>query len=220
MAGSSFFALLEDIATLMDDVATLTKVATEKTAGPGDDLALNAQQVTGVTPDRELPVVWAVAKGSAVNKAILVPAALALSAVAPWAILPVLVLGGLFLCFEGSRRSPPVLHGREAAKATTPSWCRRWPIPPWTWWPTSGRRSAAPSAPTSSSRRDRGHQPRHRRRRSRSGPVVVLSVIALVMTAGVYGLVAAIVKLETGPRLSARRRARAWGRFISGWRRT
>ena len=94
MAGSSLFALLDDIATLFDDVAVMTKVAAKKTAGVlGDDLALNAQQVAGVKPDRELPVVWAVAKGSVVNKAILVPAALAISAL--------LMLGGLFLCFEG-----------------------------------------------------------------------------------------------------------------------
>jgi predicted DNA repair protein MutK len=120
MPGSSFFALLDDIATLlddvavmtkvaakksagvMDDVAAMTKVATQKTAGVlGDDLALNAQQVTGVNADRELPVVWAVAKGSAINKVILVPAALIISAFAPWAIKPLLMVGGAFLCFEG-----------------------------------------------------------------------------------------------------------------------
>ena len=102
MAGSSLFALLDDIATLLDDVAVMTKVAAKKTAGVlGDDLALNANQVAGVRADREIPVVWAVAKGSAVNKAILVPAALAISAFAPWAIPPLLVIGGAFLCFEG-----------------------------------------------------------------------------------------------------------------------
>jgi hypothetical protein len=102
MPSSSFFALLDDIATLLDDVAVMTKVATQKTAGVlGDDLALNAQQVTGVNADRELPVVWAVAKGSAVNKMILVPAALVISALAPWAIKPLLMIGGAFLCFEG-----------------------------------------------------------------------------------------------------------------------
>lgn len=102
MAGSSLFALIDDIATLLDDVAVMTKVAAKKTAGVlGDDLALNANQVTGVRADRELPVVWAVAKGSALNKALLVPAALAISAFAPWAIAPLLVLGGAFLCFEG-----------------------------------------------------------------------------------------------------------------------
>ena len=95
---SSLLALLDDIATLLDDVAVMTKVAAKKTAGVlGDDLALNAEQVAGVAAKRELPVVWAVAKGSAVNKAILVPAALAISALMPWAILPLLMLGGLFL---------------------------------------------------------------------------------------------------------------------------
>jgi uncharacterized protein len=99
---SSLLALIDDIATVLDDVALLTKVAAKKTAGVlGDDLALNAQQVSGVNADRELPVVWAVAKGSAVNKVILVPAALAISAFAPWAVTPLLMVGGLFLCYEG-----------------------------------------------------------------------------------------------------------------------
>lgn len=102
---SSLFALLDDIATLLDDVALMTKVAAKKTAGVlGDDLALNAQQVTGVNADRELPVVWAVAKGSLLNKAVLVPAALLISAFAPWLITPLLMLGGLFLCFEGTEK--------------------------------------------------------------------------------------------------------------------
>ncbi|PRQ05774.1 Inner membrane protein YedI [Enhygromyxa salina] len=102
MAGTSLLTLLDDIATILDDVATMTKVATQKTAGVlGDDLALNAEQVTGVKASRELPVVWSVAKGSLVNKAILVPVALTISALAPWGIVPLLVLGGLFLCFEG-----------------------------------------------------------------------------------------------------------------------
>ena len=99
---SSLFALIDDIATVLDDVALLTKVAAKKTAGVlGDDLALNAQQVAGVQADRELPVVWAVAKGSAMNKVILVPAALLISAIAPWAVTPLLMVGGLFLCYEG-----------------------------------------------------------------------------------------------------------------------
>ena len=102
MAGASLFALIDDIATLLDDVSVMTKVAAKKTAGVlGDDLALNAQQVSGVNADRELPVVWAVAKGSAINKLILVPAALLISVIAPWAIVPLLMFGGLFLCFEG-----------------------------------------------------------------------------------------------------------------------
>ena len=102
---TSLLALLDDIASVLDDVATLTKVATRKTAGVlGDDLALNAQQVSGVRAERELPVVWAVAKGSLRNKAILVPAALAISALAPWAITPLLIVGGLFLCYEGAEK--------------------------------------------------------------------------------------------------------------------
>lgn len=99
---SSLLALLDDITTILDDVAILTKVAAKKTAGVlGDDLALNAQQVSGVKADRELPVVWAVCKGSFLNKLILVPAALAISAFAPWAVTPLLMVGGAFLCYEG-----------------------------------------------------------------------------------------------------------------------
>jgi uncharacterized protein len=102
MAAAGLLALLDDIATILDDVAILTKAATRKTAGVlGDDLALNAQQVTGIRADRELPVVWAVAKGALVNKAILVPAALLVSAIAPWAITPLLMIGGAYLCYEG-----------------------------------------------------------------------------------------------------------------------
>lgn len=102
MAGSSLFALIDDIATILDDVALMTKVAAKKTAGVlGDDLALNAQQVHGIRAERELPVVWAVAKGSAVNKMILVPSALLISALLPALIIPLLMIGGLYLCFEG-----------------------------------------------------------------------------------------------------------------------
>lgn len=105
MAGLSLIALLDDIASVLDDVALMTKVAAKKTAGVlGDDLALNAQQVSGVSADRELPVVWKVAKGSFKNKAILVPAALLISAIAPWLITPSLLIGGLFLCFEGAEK--------------------------------------------------------------------------------------------------------------------
>ncbi len=115
MAGASLLALLDDIATVLDDVAILTKVAAKKTAGVlGDDLALNAEQVSGVRAERELPVVWAVAKGSVVNKAILVPAALLISVVAPWAIVPLLMLGGAFLCFEGAEK---LLHKFLHSKA-------------------------------------------------------------------------------------------------------
>ncbi len=102
MAGGSLLVLLDDIASVLDDVAAMTKVAAKKTAGVlGDDLALNAEQVSGVRAERELPVVWAVGVGSLKNKAILVPAALAISAFVPWAVTPLLMLGGLYLCFEG-----------------------------------------------------------------------------------------------------------------------
>ncbi len=105
---TSLLALLDDIATILDDVAVMTKVAAKKTAGVlGDDLALNAEQVSGVKAERELPVVWAVAKGSAVNKLILVPAALAISYFAPWLITPLLMIGGAYLCFEGAEK---ILH--------------------------------------------------------------------------------------------------------------
>jgi predicted DNA repair protein MutK len=112
---SSLLALIDDIATILDDVALLTKVAAKKTAGVlGDDLALNAQQVSGVAADREIPVVWAVCKGSFVNKLILVPAALLISTIAPWAITPLLMVGGAYLCFEGFEKlAHPFLHSKE-----------------------------------------------------------------------------------------------------------
>ncbi|WP_271409603.1 DUF808 domain-containing protein [Pseudomonas sp. Q1-7] len=115
MAGASLLTLIDDIATLLDDVSVMTKVAAKKTAGVlGDDLALNAQQVTGVRAERELPVVWAVAKGSLLNKAILVPAALLISVFIPWAVIPLLMLGGAFLCFEGFEKlAHKWLHSRE-----------------------------------------------------------------------------------------------------------
>ena len=131
---SSLLALLDDIATILDDVAlmtkvaakksaamaddvsVMTKVAAQKTAGVlGDDLALNAQQVTGVRAEREIPVVWAVAKGSLINKVILVPAALLISAFAPWAVTPLLMVGGAFLCFEGTEKlAHKFLHPQAA----------------------------------------------------------------------------------------------------------
>ncbi len=116
---SSLFALLDDIATGLDDVALLTKVAARKTAGVlGDDLALNAEQIAGISANRELPVVWAVAKGSALNKAILVPAALAISALAPWAVTPLLMIGGAFLCYEGVEKlAHKLFHGKAAEAA-------------------------------------------------------------------------------------------------------
>lgn len=114
---NSLLVLLDDIATILDDVALMSKMAAKKTAGVlGDDLALNAQQVSGVKADRELPVVWSVAKGSFVNKLILVPLALLISVIAPWLINPLLMLGGLFLCYEGVEK---VLHSLHHKKAKT-----------------------------------------------------------------------------------------------------
>jgi hypothetical protein len=195
---SSFFALLDDIATLLDDVSVLTKVAAKKTAGVlGDDLALNAQQVGGVKADRELPVVWAVAKGSVVNKAILVPAALGISAIAPWAVLPLLMLGGAYLCFEGAEKiAHKLLHpeGEEAHRKELE------------------QKLADPATDVLALEKDKvrgairtdfilsaeiivialgtvANEPL-------ATQLAVLAGIATLMTVGVYGLVAAIVKLD------------------------
>ncbi|MBL4629925.1 MAG: DUF808 domain-containing protein, partial [Paraglaciecola sp.] len=115
MAAANLLALIDDIATILDDVAILSKVAAKKTAGVlGDDLALNAEQVSGVKAERELPVVWAVAKGSLLNKLILVPSALLISAFLPWLIVVLLVIGGLYLCFEGVEKlAKKFLHSKE-----------------------------------------------------------------------------------------------------------
>ena len=115
MAGASLLTLLDDIATLLDDISVMTKVAAKKTAGVlGDDLALNAQQVTGINANRELPVVWAVAKGSIVNKAIIVPLALGLAAWQPWLVTVLLMIGGAYLCFEGFEKvAHKLLHKKE-----------------------------------------------------------------------------------------------------------
>src|SRR3954469_14250448 len=116
---TGILALLDDISTILDDVSLLAKVAAQKTTGViGDDLALNAQQVSGVRAERELPVVWAVAKGSFLNKAILVPAALAISAFAPWAVTVLLMIGGAFLCFEGFEKiAHRLLHSKDEDEA-------------------------------------------------------------------------------------------------------
>ena len=201
MAGTSLLALIDDIATVLDDVAILTKVAARKTAGVlGDDLALNAQQVAGVKADRELPVVWAVAKGSLLNKAILVPAALAISALAPWAVLPLLMVGGAFLCYEGFEKLiHKFLHSREADTAHHAELVQAVSDPTMDLVAleqekikgavrtdfilsaeiiviTLGTVAAVPFMTQ----------------------VSVLTGIALIMTVGVYGLVAGIVKLDDG----------------------
>lgn len=196
MAGSSLLALIDDIATLLDDVSVLTKVAAKKTAGVlGDDLALNAQQVAGVTADRELPVVWAVAKGSLVNKAILVPVALAISAVSALLVTILLMVGGAYLCFEGVEKlAHKFLHPEDEEDA---------------------ERRAARLNPDIDLLALEREQVKGAIRTDfiLSAEIIVISLgsvadkdfvtrlsvltgIALVMTVGVYGLVAAIVKLD------------------------
>ncbi len=114
MPAGGLLALLDDMTAILDDVAAMSKVAAKKTAGiTGDDLAVNAEVLRGIDPKRELPIVWAVAKGSLKNKAFLVPGALILNALAPWAIVPLLMFGGVFLCFEGAEK---ILHARKAKK--------------------------------------------------------------------------------------------------------
>ncbi|MDH1279612.1 DUF808 domain-containing protein [Pseudomonas chengduensis] len=218
MAGSSLLALIDDISTVLDDVATMTKIAARKTAGVlGDDLALNAQQVTGVKADRELPVVWAVAKGSLVNKAILVPAALLISAVAPWLVVPLLMLGGLFLCYEGAEKLlHKLLHKHEDDEQQAHL-----------------EAIADPAVDLVAFERDKIRGAVRTdfilsaeiiaitlgtvATASFLNQVLVLSGIALLMTVGVYGLVAGIVKLDdAGLYLSQRTSAfaQACGRGI------
>lgn len=199
MAGSSLLALIDDIATILDDVSVMTKVAAKKTAGVlGDDLALNAQQVAGVAAERELPVVWAVAKGSFLNKLILVPAALLISAIAPWAITPLLMLGGAFLCFEGfekiahkflhSKAEEEAEHARQLEALSDPA------VDMLTFERdkikgavrTDFILSAEIIAITLGAVATAAFMKQ----------VMVLSTIAIVMTVGVYGLVAGIVKLD------------------------
>ncbi|WP_341920638.1 DUF808 domain-containing protein, partial [Polaromonas sp. YR568] len=196
---SSLFALIDDIATVLDDVALLTKVAAKKTAGVlGDDLALNAQQVSGVKVDRELPVVWAVAKGSFLNKAILVPVALTISAFAPWAVTPLLMVGGAFLCYEGFEKlAHKFLHSRAEDEAREKQLLEALTDPSVDLVAVEKDKikgairtdfilSAEIIAITLGT--------------VQASPfitqVTVLSGIAIVMTVGVYGLVAGIVKLD------------------------
>lgn len=197
MAGASLLTLIDDIATILDDVSVMTKVAAKKTAGVlGDDLALNAQQVSGVNADRELPVVWAVAKGSAINKLILVPTALTISALASWAVTPLLMLGGLFLCFEGVEK---LFHKPSHDEAL--------------------------AAPKKSMEQDESLTVEASEKEKIKGAIrtdfvlsaeiivitlgtvataaftqqiMVIAGIAAIMTVGVYGLVAGIVKLDDG----------------------
>ena len=220
MAASSLLALIDDIATVLDDVAILSKVAAKKTAGVlGDDLALNAQQVTGVSADREIPVVWAVCKGSLVNKAILVPAALLISAFAPWLVVPLLMVGGAFLCFEGFEKlAHKFLHARSEDEAEHAALTKALTDPQVDLVAfekdkikgavrTDFILSAEIIAITLGTVATAPFQTQ----------VLVLSSIALLMTVGVYGLVAGIVKLDDlGLWLSQRASAlaRAVGRGI------
>ena len=220
---SSLFLLIDDIATLLDDVALLSKVAAKKTAGVlGDDLALNAQQVAGVRAERELPVVWAVAKGSFINKAILVPSALVISSFAPWAVTPLLMAGGAYLCFEGFEKlAHKYLHSKSEQAAQHQAMVASVASPAVDLVAvekekikgavrtdfilsaeiiviTLGTVQASPFVTQ----------------------VTVLSSIALLMTVGVYGLVAGIVKLDDGGLyLSQRAGVNAWDAFQRsfGW---
>ncbi|CAM3595854.1 DUF808 domain-containing protein [Polaromonas hydrogenivorans] len=214
---SSLLALIDDIASVLDDVALLSKVAAKKTAGVlGDDLALNAQQVSGVKAERELPVVWAVAKGSFINKAILVPAALAISAFAPWGVTPLLMVGGAYLCYEGFEKlahkflhsqaeqaaehdalaqalADPSVDLREVEKDKIKGAIR-----------TDFILSAEIVAITLGTVQDSPFMTQ----------LAVLGGIALAMTVGVYGVVAGIVKLDDGGLyLSQRAGSSAWSRF-------
>ncbi|MDP2132389.1 MAG: DUF808 domain-containing protein [Sulfuritalea sp.] len=186
MAGASLLVLIDDIASILDDVAAMTKVAAKKTAGVlGDDLALNAQQVAGVNADRELPVVWAVAVGSLKNKAILVPAALAISALMPWLVTPLLMAGGLYLCFEGVEKlAHKFLHRTEAdthdVQETSEAEKIKGAIR------TDFVLSAEIIVISLGTVADKPFMIQ----------IAVLTGIGLLMTVGVYGLVAAIVKLD------------------------
>jgi predicted DNA repair protein MutK len=210
---SSLLALIDDIATVLDDVAVLTKVAAKKTAGVlGDDLALNAQQVAGVHADRELPVVWAVCKGSFLNKLILVPAALIISIIAPWAVTPLLMVGGAYLCFEGFEKlAHKFLHSgagdlahREALHAALMD-------------PAIDLVALEREKIKGAIRTDFilsaeiiaitlgtvQHSPW-------TTQLTVLAGIAIVMTVGVYGIVAGIVKIDDAGLYLSRRPARRW----------
>ncbi|EGR2299390.1 DUF808 domain-containing protein [Vibrio parahaemolyticus] len=209
MAGASLLTLLDDIAAVLDDVALMSKMAAKKTAGVlGDDLALNAQQVSGVASEREIPVVWAVAKGSFKNKLILVPSALLISAIIPWLIMPLLLIGGLFLCFEGAEKVLeklfPHSHPHEEKEELV----------------------------------ETGESLEDYEKRKVAGAIrtdfilsaeiivialgtvtgaslvtqiLVVSLIAVIMTIGVYGLVAGIVKLDDlGFYLEIRSKGKGW----------
>ncbi|MFR9701547.1 DUF808 domain-containing protein [Aeromonas sanarellii] len=218
MAGTSLLALLDDIASVLDDVALMTKMAAKKTAGVlGDDLALNAEQVSGVRAERELPVVWAVAKGSFRNKLILVPAAIAISALVPWLITPLLMLGGAYLCFEGAEKLAHKFLPHEAGEES----------------------QAAPIPDDLVAFEQQKIKGAIRTDFILSAEIIVIALgtvqgsslglqiavvagIALLMTIGVYGLVGLIVKLDDiglhllqAPDASALRRALGRGLLVT-----
>lgn len=192
MAGTNLLVLIDDIASILDDVAAMSKVAAKKVTGVlGDDLALNAQQVTGISADRELTVIWAVAKGSFKNKLILVPAALLISVVSPWAILPLLMFGGVFLCYEGVEKFADKMQGHTGKESQQ-------------------QHVTDPSAAVLESEKIAGAI---RTDFILSAEIIVITLgtvaattlitqmmvligIAILMTVGVYGLVAGIVKLD------------------------
>ncbi|MFB2860984.1 DUF808 domain-containing protein [Aeromonas hydrophila] len=219
MAGTSLLALLDDIASVLDDVALMTKMAAKKTAGVlGDDLALNAEQVSGVRAERELPVVWAVAKGSFRNKLILVPAAIAISALVPWLITPLLMLGGAYLCFEGAEKLAHKFLPHEASE---------------------GEAHTAPIPDDLAAFEQQKIKGAIRTDFILSAEIIVIALgtvqgaslalqlsvvagIALLMTVGVYGLVGLIVKLDDiglhllqKPDSSALRRAVGQGLLVT-----
>ncbi len=193
---SSLLALLDDIASILDDVSVMTKVAAKKTSGVlGDDLALNAQQVAGVRADRELPVVWAVCKGSLRNKAILVPAALLISALAPWLITPLLMLGGAFLCYEGFEKlAHRFLHRGQDEHAGS----REALLDPTVAMVAFEKRTISGAVRTDFilSAEIIAITLGTVAEATFATQVAVLVGIALIMTVGVYGLVAGIVKLD------------------------
>jgi len=218
MAGSSLLVLLDDIAAVLDDVATMTKVAARKTAGVlGDDLAVNAEKVTGVRAEREIPVVWAVAKGSFRNKLILVPAALGLSLAAPWAITPALIVGGLYLCYEGFEKIAESFLHNDVEKAAHHKELLE--------------HLADPAVDLVKFEQDRIKGAIRTdfilsleiiiltlgivAAKTLLVQVLVLSGIAIAMTVGVYGLVAGIVKLDdAGFHLCEREGEGAWPSFV------
>jgi predicted DNA repair protein MutK len=228
MATSSLLALIDDIATILDDVALMTKVAAKKTAGVlGDDLALNAEQVSGVKAARELPVVWSVAKGSFKNKLIIVPLALAISAIIPWLITPLLMIGGGYLCFEGfekiahkflSHKSENAIHQEKLVEALIDPNVDLVAL-------EKGKIKGAIRTDFVLSAEIIVIALGKVKDATFASQITVVSAIAIIMTIGVYGLVAGIVKLDDGGLALIKATSKnVWGDFkrwlghvSSGW---